>query len=149
MSDEKDKLTEIQQQIAETNTAEANRHTSHPITTQTEPAPQPVTDWQRLATQRQDEIDRLNAVIAAGKLAPSAPHPQRDARPGVTAAELRAKVGPVAWHKMSETEKIVGLGQNPSEIDRDFLKKVFGRGSDGRVALDLEKTSPPRYKVLR
>jgi hypothetical protein len=135
------KLEEMAAQIQEMKAATASTPAPN--------SPNPAQDWQRLADERQAEIDRLKAVIAAGRLAPQAPHPNKDARPGVTAEQLRAQVGPIAWHKMTEQEKIAGLGLNPAEIDRDFLKKCFGRGNDCRTASELHKSDPLRYRRLR
>jgi hypothetical protein len=136
-----DGLTDLERQVAE---ASATYKPFEPIL----PTPTP-SDWQHLADERQAEIDRLNSIITAGKLAPSTPHPQQDARPALTCEQLKARVGALNWHKMTDAEKIAGLGQNPNEIDREFLKRLFGRGNDGRTVSDLAKSSPLRLRQLR
>jgi hypothetical protein len=135
------KLEELAAQIAELKAATASSPAPN--------SPNPAQDWQRLYSDQQAEIDRLKAVITAGRLAPQAPHPNKDARPGITAEQLRAQVGPLAWHKMGEVEKLAGLGLNPAEIDRDFLKRCFGRSNDSRLGSELMKSDPLRYRRLK
>lgn len=106
-------------------------------------------DYRELYAQSQQENERLNALIAAGRLAPQTDHPNKNAKPGTTAEKLRTTLGPVRWLHATRTEKLVGLGLNPSEVDDQFLTRCFGRGNDGKSAKELMNSNPLRYRQLR
>jgi hypothetical protein len=106
-------------------------------------------DYKALHIEAQAEVERLNAIISAGRFTPQTNHPLKDAKPSVTSARLKAMVGPVKFLQMTRSEKLVGLGLNPAEVDDEFLKRCFGRGNDGKAAQELYKSNPFRYRQLR
>ena len=106
-------------------------------------------DYQELYQQAQRENERLNSIIAAGRLAPQTSHPERDAKPGTTAEKLRTTLGPVRWLQATRAEKLTALVLAPSEIDDDFLRLCFGRGNTGAAAKELMASSPLQYRRLK
>jgi hypothetical protein len=67
----------------------------------------------------------------------------------VPASRVKALLGPLALLKMTRDEKLQSLGVDPASVTDDGLKKIFGRGNDGKMGGDLQKTSPARYAQLR
>jgi hypothetical protein len=108
----------------------------------------PPTDYEALYNEKVAENDRLSSVIAASRIATSAPA-NKSHRPAITAARMRAMVGDAAYLNMSRTEKLVALGVDPASASDDLLRRTFGRGAAGSVGADLHKTSPARYGLLR
>jgi hypothetical protein len=111
----------------------------------------PPTDYQLLYEESRAENERLGKVLQAARLGntPSASHPQQDAKPAVTAERFKALVGPVQFLKMTRFEKLVGLGLDPATVDDEYLRKVFGRGADGKYGQELFKTNRLRYRELK
>jgi hypothetical protein len=142
-------LTGLEKQIAEINLKEANKHTSHSTLPQNEPTPLPATDWQKVAEAQAEQIKHLENVITTGKLQPLTPHPNRDAKPATTAAQLRAQWGDKRFlHQATREEKIAAFGENPAAIQDSYLKACFGRGNSGAEASELMKRDPLRYRTL-
>jgi phosphoglycerate dehydrogenase-like enzyme len=107
----------------------------------------PPSDYKALYDEKTAEVDRLNAIITAGRIAATTPA-NKSHKPVITTARLRAMVGDAAFVNMSRTERIVGLGGDVSVTD-DTLRKGWGRGNDGKFAQDLHKTDPRKYGLLR
>ena len=105
-------------------------------------------DYKALYEGQAAKTAQLEAVIAAGRLQSSTAKGD-DRKPAVTAQRLKAMLGPVGWLNSTRDEKLVGLGLNPREVDDNLLKKLFGRGNDGKAAQDLHKQNPYRYRVLK
>src|SRR5580693_6890200 len=102
-------------------------------------------DYKSLYEQSSAENKRLNEVIAAGRLQPTAPLPNQNAKPK-TFEQARAQVGIERWnHKLTDAEKLVVMGQDPNQ-DRDFLRKLWGKGADPRLSQDLYKADPRKYR---
>jgi hypothetical protein len=106
-------------------------------------------NYEEMYRSQREENERLGNIIAAGRLAPSQAHPDKDRKPGVTADRLKAMLGPVGFLRASRAEKLTGLGLNPSEISDAGLTKLFGKGNNGKESSDLHKTNPFRYRQLR
>lgn len=106
-------------------------------------------DWETLYAESQEENTRLKAVISSARLAPTADHSGKDLKPAVTFERLTALLGTHGVNKLTRSEKISALGENPANIDDAFLHKCFGKGNDGSAAADLFKTSPLRYRTLK
>jgi hypothetical protein len=110
-------------------------------------AAKPPVDFQTLYQEKVEEVDRLNAVITAGRIAASAPA-NKSHKPVITTQRLRAMVGDATFLGMSRTEKLVALGVDPKVSD-DVLRKGWGRGNDGQFGSDLMKTNPREYGLLK
>ena len=106
-------------------------------------------DFQALHTEAQAEIERLKAVIAAGRIAPVSEHPQANAKPAVTAQRLTAMLGTHGVNRLTRAEKIQALGLDPNGVSDDLLRACWGRGNDGAALSELHKTSPLRARQLR
>lgn len=109
-------------------------------------------DYETLYQESQEEISRLKAVITSARLAPVTDHPQKDAKPAVTAARLRATIGDVALRNMTREDKLRALSLDPSTIDDALLQKCFGlasKGNDGKSAREIYNKSPLRYRQLK
>src|SRR5216683_1217608 len=112
-----------------------------------EPVPVTPSDYQKLYEEKSAEVDTLNAVIAASRVATNTPA-GKSFKPVITADRLRAMVGDLAYHKMPRKDKIVALGGDPATSD-EVLKKAFGRGNDGVFANDLHRSDPRKYSLYR
>ncbi len=135
-----DGLTEVQRQVAESN--------SNPTSTQST-APE-LTDWKTLYQAEREKNERMEVAFKAGRFEPATPRP--DVRPAMTNDRLRALWGDLRYQKSSEAERITALGGDPSTVDRGLLKRLFGSpadGNDGREAQELAKTNMGRYRTLR
>lgn len=106
-------------------------------------------DYQVLLEEQRAENERLRAIITASRIAPVADHPQKDAKPAISAARLTATLGQTQINRMTRAEKLSALGLEPSSVDEAFLRQCFGRGNDGSAASELHKTSPLRYRQLK
>jgi hypothetical protein len=69
-------------------------------------------------------------------------------KPRITCERVRATVGELAFLNMTRKERLVAVDVDPSVTD-EFLKKVFGRGSNGSIGRDLHRTDPANYARLR
>ena len=106
-------------------------------------------DFQALYAEVQAENERLKAVITASRIAPVVDNPQKDLKPAISAARVKALVGQSGINRMTRAEKVSALGLSPSEVSDDLLRACFGRGNDGNAASELYKTSPLRYRQLK
>ena len=118
-----------------------------------EPEPPVVTpsDYERLYAESREENARLNAVLAAARIStrPSSEHPQKDLKPAITAARFKASISPVDFLKLSRDQKLLGIGLDPAGVDDGYVRRVFGRGADSALGVELMKTSPLRYRQLK
>lgn len=67
----------------------------------------------------------------------------------MTVERAKALAGPDAWYRMSESQRLGAIGQDIATVDRDLLKRTFGRGADGRLGQDLFKTSALKYRLQK
>jgi hypothetical protein len=141
-------LTELQQQVAQINTETANEKTAYKLELPGESTPpNPTIDYLALYQEQRAEVDKLRAVIDAGRFQPTAPHPDANVRVK-TFEEARAQIGAARWHKLSDSEILVALGQNPNQ-DRGFISKLWARGADPRLSADLHKVNPRLYRETK
>lgn len=106
------------------------------------------TDWEDLYNNQKAETARLSTIIDAARVAPSAAPAQR-VQPAITADRVKATVSPTAFLKMTREDKIRSLGVDPASITDDGLRKVFGRGCDNSLKVELMNVSPRRYAELK
>lgn len=99
------------------------------------------------------EAERAQRKIAEDSLAnirTNAAKHSDNTRPLVTAEQARRRAGELQWnHKLSVSQKIATLGVEPASVNLEEVQKLFGRGSDLKLALDLHKSDPARYRQLR
>jgi hypothetical protein len=70
--------------------------------------------------------------------------------PPVSAAQAKARAGAHEWnHRLTDNQKIAALGIAPDSVSTKEAAKVFGRGADTKLATDLHKSDPSRYRILR
>ena len=106
------------------------------------------TDWEDLYNHQKAETARLHTIIDAARVAPSA-FPVHRVQAAITAERVKATVSPTAFLKMTRDDKVRSLGLDPASITDDGLRKVFGRGADNSVKVELMKVSPKRYAELK
>jgi len=71
-----------------------------------------------------------------------------DTRTVDTMEQVRSRLGHAAWFQLSEAQKLNALGLD-NTVDREQLRRLFGRNTDTAYAVDFMKTNPYRYKQLR
>lgn len=118
------------------------------LTDPAEPIPEQA-DYKRLYEAQNERIRHLEDVISAGRMQPVTDHPLKDAKPASTAAQVRAQWGAVRFLNATRAEKLTALGVDPNGVDDNLLQKGFGRGNDGKVAGELMRMSPLRYRQLK
>ena len=102
---------------------------------------------------QRSENERLQSVLDAARLrqrneAQSESARNRDRQPGLSVERLKAQTGALRYQQMSRAERLTALGVDPATSD-DLLRQLFGRGNDGKLAADLKKADPHKYRVLR
>ncbi|MGH9598051.1 MAG: hypothetical protein ACRD3K_14755, partial [Edaphobacter sp.] len=103
-------------------------------------------DYKTLYESTRGELERTQVLVAAQKTHGASP--ASTSRAGLTAAQVRSQVGELPFLNMGRVERLMAVGADPSVSD-EFLKKLFGRGSDANFARDLNRTDPQRYRTLR
>jgi hypothetical protein len=116
-----------------------------PETTDTFPA----VDFEALYRAEKLEKESLQNLQAATRSQSTTAHPSLNTRPSMTADRVRAINGLGTVHQMSRAQKLQALGVDPSTISDDGLRALFGRKQDGKLAQDLFKTNPGRYRLLK
>ncbi len=107
-------------------------------------------DYKLLYEQQQAELESLKNLVAATRITQqSAGTPDKDRKPVVSADRARALVGELAWSRMTDAQRIASLGIDPGTLDHGLLRRAFGRGGDSRLAQDLYKTSPFKYRTFK
>jgi hypothetical protein len=95
--------------------------------------------------QRQVAEQQLEAIRTQG-----VKHNSPAGGPPVSAEQAKARAGAHQWlHKMTDAQKIAALGVDPSTVNPKEAAKLFGRGADTKLATDLHKADPAKYRVLR
>ena len=95
--------------------------------------------------QRQVAEQQLEAIRTQG-----VKHSSPAGGPPVSAAQAQARSGALQWnHRMSDDQKIAALGIPPDSVSVKEAAKIFGRGADAKLASDLHKSDPTRYRFLR
>jgi hypothetical protein len=134
----------VTEQIAADAIAAHNAKYAAPV----EPVPVTPSDYQKLYEAKVAENETLTAVIAASRVAANTPQNKGSVKAVITCERLRAMVGDLAYNQMPRASKIVALGGDPNTSD-ETLKKLFGRGNDGKLAADLQRSDPRSYATLR
>lgn len=96
--------------------------------------------------KREDAENVLAAIREQGQKhgAPTGPSPS------VVVAQAKAKAGEFEWnHRLSNDQKISALGIDPKSVSVKEAQKVFGRGADHKLASDLHKADPAKYRTLK
>lgn len=107
-------------------------------------------DYKLLYEQQQAELESLKNLVAATRVTQqSAGIPDKDRKPVVSAERARGLVGELAWSKMTDAQRVASLGIDPGTLDHGLLRRAFGRGGDSRLAQDLYKTSPFKYRTFK
>lgn len=108
----------------------------------------PKPDYEALYNEKTAEVERLQTVLTAGRLAANRPD-NRSSKPQITAERVKALVGNAGLLKMSRAEKLASIGVDPNSVTDELLRRIFGRGADGAVGQDLMKSDPARYGLLK
>lgn len=66
-----------------------------------------------------------------------------------TVEKLRARVGEVAFSRMSIEQRLAGIGVDHRTVDKAELAQLFGKNSDHKRASDLHRADQRRYKTLK
>jgi len=114
---------------------------------QTPEQPNATIDYAELYKQERQRREDLEATLAAARIQPTQQAPGADIRPK-TFEQARAQVGLARWHRMSNSEKLISLGQSP-EQDLGFVRQLWGKGADPRLSADLFKSNPVKYRQTR
>lgn len=104
-------------------------------------------DYRELYLAEKRRTEDLKSVISASRMQPTPAAPGADIKPK-TFEQARGQVGLARWHRMSNSEKLVTLGQSP-EQDLGFVRQLWGKGADPRLSADLHKTNPLKYRQTR
>jgi hypothetical protein len=85
---------------------------------------------------------QLAALRSRGPVAPPS------GKAPFNAAQVRGRLG-ASFYQMSQSQKILAAGVDPSTVNVHELKKLFGRGADTAMALDRSRQNPSDYARLR
>src|SRR5579872_2655232 len=85
---------------------------------------------------------QLTALQSRGPVAPPS------GKASFIAEQVRGRLGS-AFYTMSNAQKIAAAGEDPSRVNPAELKKLFGRGSDTKAALDYSRQNPSDYARKR
>lgn len=100
-----------------------------------------------MALQQANEKNRqLEAQIAA--LSSRGPVSAPSATAPFNAAQVRGRLGST-FYSLSNSQKISAAGVDPASVNIAELKKLFGRGSDSKAALDYSRQAPSDYSKKR
>jgi hypothetical protein len=116
-------------------------------TEQSAEQPNPTINYQELYAQERQRREDLEATLVAARIQPAQAAPGADIKPK-TFEQARAQVGLARWHRMSNSDKLVALGQDPAQ-DLGFVRQLWGRGADPRLSADLFKSNPLAYRRTR
>jgi hypothetical protein len=105
-------------------------------------------DYEALYLAEKAEKEQAHAVLAATR-SQTASSANANQKPVITADRFKATVGPVAFLNMTRDAKLRGMGADPAAISDDGLYALFGRGNDGKLAQDLMKSNPGKYRTLK
>jgi hypothetical protein len=101
--------------------------------------------YEREREQREIVENTLQSIRAQGQKSSTSA-----GGPPVSAAQAQARAGAHEWnHRLTDSQKIAALGVDPSTVNLAAAKKIFGRGADAKLGIDLMKSDPSRYKVLK
>lgn len=70
------------------------------------------------------------------------------AKAAITVEVARAKMGD-QWFLGTDNQRLQALGIDPNTINREELRRLFGRGASSHDAVDYQRTNPQRYATLR
>jgi hypothetical protein len=85
---------------------------------------------------------QLEALRSRGPVAPPS------GKAPFNAAQVRGRLG-ASFYQMSQSQRIVAAGQDPTSVNVHELKKLFGRGADTAAALDYSRQAPSDYARKR
>jgi hypothetical protein len=105
--------------------------------------------WRELYEQQGRELAELKQVAAAARFNSALSTVDQNIKPSMTVERAKALAGPDAWYRMTEAQRLAAIGQDINTVDRDLLKRTFGRGSDSRLGQDLFKTSALKYRLQK
>ena len=106
-------------------------------------------DYAKLYKEQREENERLNALLTAARLGTAAAVARgQNSKAPVLADTVRAQVGAAQFHQMSRTDKLTSVGLEPELSDEMFLD-IFAIGAEPQLGLDLSKSNPKRYNMLR
>jgi hypothetical protein len=103
-------------------------------------------EFYHLYTAQKAENEALKAQLGAVRENREA---RSDKRTVDTMEQVRDRMGRATWFQLTEAQKLSALGLDPSTVDKNQLRTLFGAKSDGSYAVDFQKTNPYRYKQLR
>lgn len=89
------------------------------------------------ATRTQLEIVKTNRTSSG-----------TNARAAVTVEQARGRMGN-QWFLSTDAQKLQALGIDASTINREELRRLFGRSASSHDAVDYQRTNPQRYATLR
>jgi hypothetical protein len=116
---------------------------------QPDPVTPPVTtDWEAMYESQRIENGRLKTIMDAAKISPSST-PGKSVQAAITADRVKATVSPTAFLKMTRDDKERALGIDPTSVTDDGARKIFGRGADPALGIELHKASALRYSQVK
>lgn len=71
-------------------------------------------------------------------------------KPHIVVERAKFRVGAHAWNqKLTSDQKLAAVGIPPASVNLKEAAKVFGRGSDQKLGIDLMKSDPQKYRTLK
>jgi len=105
-------------------------------------------EWQALYMQEKKRREDTEAILNAARVRPAQPIPGADVKPK-TFEQARAQVGVTRWnHTLTNSDRLLAMGQDPNQ-DLGFVRQLWGKGADPRIAQDLFKSNPKKYRETK
>jgi hypothetical protein len=101
------------------------------------------------AAERQQRETAENTLQAVRDQGTKSSAPTGD-KPHIVVERAKFRVGAHAWNqKLTSDQKLAAVGIPPASVSVKEAAKVFGRGADQKLGIDLMKSDPQRYRTLK